>query len=130
MPTVAARHHQDHPTVTEELPIAHCDLDPPGLDAQRERYRRLADSVIGLERRPGRLLAQFRPDVDRALVEETLAVESRCCPFFRLEFDPSARRLEIAVDRAEEDPALDALRFALSHPLRGGYSTGPGARRR
>jgi hypothetical protein len=70
--------------------------------------------MIGLERRPRRLLLQFAPDVDAALVEETLAIERRCCPFFRLEFEPSARRLEIGVDRAEQDPALDALRFALS----------------
>lgn len=100
--------------MTDELPIAQCDLDPPGLAAQRERYRRLARSVTALERRPGRLLLRFASDVDVTLVEETLAIERRCCPFFRLEFEPSARRLQIGVERAEQDPALDALRFALS----------------
>jgi hypothetical protein len=100
--------------MTDELPIAQCDLDPPGLAAQRERYRRLAGSVTGLERRPGRLLVRFGPDVDAALLEEMLAAERRCCPFFRLRFEPSGRRLEIGVDRAEDDPALDALHFALS----------------
>jgi hypothetical protein len=102
--------------MTDELPIAQCDLDPPGLMAQRERYRQLANGVTGLERRPGRLLVQFGPDVDRGLIAETLAVEQGCCPFFRLEFEPSTRRLEIGVDRPEQDSALDALRFALSPP--------------
>jgi hypothetical protein len=102
--------------MTAELPIAQCDLDPRGLAAQRERYTRLARSVTGLERRPGRLLLRFAPDVDAALIEDTLAIERRCCPFFQLEFEPSTRRLEISVERAEEDPALDALRFALSPP--------------
>ena len=97
-----------------ELPIAQCELDGAGLATQRERYRRLAASVDGLERRPGQLVVRFEPDVDAELVEETLAVERSCCPFFRLTFDASARRLEIGVDRAEEDAALDALQFALS----------------
>lgn len=104
--------------MTDELSFAQCDLDPPALAAQQERYRQLADSVLELERRPGRLLVRFGADVDPALVEKTLAIERRCCPFFHLAFEPSTRRLEIGVDRADEEPALDALRFALSPPSR------------
>ncbi|MBV9336752.1 MAG: hypothetical protein JO243_12775 [Solirubrobacterales bacterium] len=100
--------------MTDELPIAECGLDLPGPAAQQERYGRLADSVTGMERRPGRLRVLFGTDVDPALVEATLAVERRCCAFFRLEFDARTRRLEIGVERPEQDPAIDALRFALS----------------
>jgi hypothetical protein len=100
--------------MANELPIAQCELDGAGLAAQRDRYARLAAAVDGLDRRPGQLVVRFGPDVDTTLVEETLAVERSCCPFFRLAFDASARRLEIRVDRSDEDPALDALQFALA----------------
>jgi hypothetical protein len=100
--------------MSNELPIAQCELDGAGLVAQRERYLRLSASVDGLERQPGQLLVRFGPEVDVALVEETLAIERRCCPFFRLAFDASTRRLEIAVEHTDEDPALDALQFALT----------------
>jgi hypothetical protein len=98
----------------DELPIAKCGLDGAGLTAQRDRYARLATSVDAVERRPDRLLVCFGPDVDTALLEQALAIERRCCPFFRLTFDASTRRLEIGVDRADENAALDALQFALS----------------
>jgi hypothetical protein len=105
--------------MAHELPIAQCDLDAPGMATQRDRYRRLAVSVIGIERRPDRLLVQFAPDVDPALVEETLAVERGCCPFFRLAYDASSHGLEIGVDSTEQRPALEALQFALSPPFPG-----------
>jgi hypothetical protein len=100
--------------MTSELPIAQCGLDPTGVTAQRERYRRLAGSVTRFERGPDELLVQFAPEVEAALVDETLAVERDCCPFFRLDYDPSAHRLAIGVDEDEQRPALDALQFALS----------------
>ena len=103
-------HHHD---MSHELPIAQCGLDAAGLAAQRDRYRRLAGSVTGFERGEG-LVVQFAPDVEAALVDETLAVERRCCPFFRLEYDRSARRLAIGVDDDEQRPALDALQYELS----------------
>jgi hypothetical protein len=110
--------------MTHEIPIAQCGLDSAGLATQRDRYRRLAASVTGFERRPDRLLVQFAPDVEATLVEETLAVERDCCPLFRLGYEPSAHRLHIGVDDDEQRPALDALHSALS------TGTDPGPRTR
>jgi hypothetical protein len=100
--------------MTDDLPLAECRLDLPGLRAQRERYRRLAGSVQRLERRPGRLLVEFGADLDSALLDETLAVERECCPFFCLDFVPDERRLIAGVEHSHEEAALDALRFQLA----------------
>jgi hypothetical protein len=100
--------------MAESNPIARCELDAAGLSAQRDRYRRLGRNALAIERRRRQLLVSFGADVDRALVEETIAIERRCCPFFRIMFDPEARLLLISVDRADEDPALGALRLALA----------------
>jgi hypothetical protein len=99
--------------MTDSLPTAQCRLTLAGLSAQRARYRRLARDVIGMERSPTRLTVQFDAGVDLALVRETVAIERECCPFFAFEFDPALRSLRIGVARPEQDPALDALRFAL-----------------
>ena len=97
-----------------ELPvIAECRLDPDGLRAQRERYRRLGRSLEGIERGPGSFTARFDETLEPGLAEETVAVERECCPFFALAFDAAERRLTVSVDEPEQRPALDALLFAL-----------------
>jgi hypothetical protein len=40
--------------------------------------------------------------------------ERECCPFFDLGWQPDIRRLTIAVSQAEDEPALDAVAFALA----------------
>jgi hypothetical protein len=101
--------------VGTELPvIAECRLDVPGLQAQRERYRRLGESVEAVERAPQSFTVRFGDGLDPGLLEETLAVERECCPFFGLAFDAERRRLTVSVQDPEQAPALDALLFALS----------------
>jgi hypothetical protein len=102
--------------------IASCRLDLDGLRAQRDRYSRLGTSVIELERKPGCLSVRFGAALDAALLEETINVENGCCPFFSFEYDPIERLLRIGVERDEQDPALDALVFALGQ---GGAGTQP-----
>jgi hypothetical protein len=101
--------------VRTELPvIAECRLDVPGLQVQRERYRRLGESVEAVERAPQAFTVRFDDGLDAGLLEETLAVERECCPFFGLAFDAERRRLTVSVEDHEQAPALDALLFALS----------------
>src|ERR671935_216798 len=77
--------------------IPTCALDEAGLVAQRDRYARLAPDVMGVEREPEALLIEFREGFDRPLLEEALAVERECCPFFVFDFDENARRLRATV---------------------------------
>ena len=102
----------------EELPIAECRLDLGGLREQRDRYRRLGRSVRALQRQPRRLTVAFATDVDAALLAETVAIESECCPFFALRYDANAHELRVGVTEPEQDPALDALVAALDAPAR------------
>ena len=94
-------------------PPPQCALDATGARGQGARYARLATAVAAVEREPGSLTVSFTPDVDRDLLDETLAVERRCCPFFELEYDDGERRLHASVSAAEHRPALDALAATL-----------------
>jgi hypothetical protein len=97
-----------------ELPvIAECRLDLPGLRAQRERYRRLGEHVAGIDRGARSFTVRFDSAVDPELVEETVAVERECCPFFELAFEAGRRRLTVSVDDPRQAAALDGLLFAL-----------------
>lgn len=101
-------------STSTELPLAECRLDLTGLRAQRDRYRALSRDVTTVNREPGQLEVQFGPELDHRLLDETIALERECCPFFRLDFDHDARRLIASVEQADQDPALDAIAAALS----------------
>jgi hypothetical protein len=90
-----------------------CALDEDGMRAQRDRYARLADDVTRLAREPEAVLVEFRENFDRATLEEALAVERVCCPFFLFDFDEDARRLRTTVRERDQLPALDAMAQAL-----------------
>jgi hypothetical protein len=96
------------------LPIAGCRLDLPELRVQRDRYRAIGRHLERLERHPCRLDARFSPDLDTALLEEAIEVERRCCSFLAIHHDPAEHRLSISVEDPTQDPALDALTFALT----------------
>jgi hypothetical protein len=96
------------------LPIAaSCALDADGLSAQRERYHEVGSHARLLERDPRHLVVELDAAVDAMLVAETVAVERECCPFFDLAWEPTVRRLTVAVSLAEHEPALDAIAHAL-----------------
>ena len=92
--------------------IPTCALDEEGVRAQRERYARLAHDVTRIAREPEAMIVEFREDFDRATLEEALAVERQCCPFFLFDLDEHARRLRTTVRERDQLPALDALAHA------------------
>jgi hypothetical protein len=93
--------------------IPSCALDEAGLANQRARYARLAPTVSRIEREAEAVLIEFREEFDVQILEETLAVERLCCPFFLFEFDDSQRRLRATVREPEQLPALDVIAQAL-----------------
>ena len=86
-----------------------CSLDEAGVSAQRARYARLAPSVGRVTREPGALLVAFDQSLDEGILQETLAAERECCPFFRFAFDPQRRGLRVTVDDPAMAPALEAI---------------------
>ena len=95
-----------------ELPqIPTCALDEAGVRAQRARYARLAGDSERVGREGDALVVAFRPGYDRDLLDEALAVERECCPFFA--FALEGRSLRITVRDAAQRPALDALAHAF-----------------
>jgi len=90
-----------------------CALDRDGLEAQRQRYARLAADVQRLERRAEALVVEFREGFDRRLLDEALEVERACCPFFVFELEEGRRRLTATVQEPGQLPALGALEQAI-----------------
>jgi len=90
-----------------------CALDAAGLLAQRERYRRAGVGARIVQRTRLRALVQLGARVDSANVDELIAVERECCPFFDLQWAPELRQLSVSVSLAEHEPGIDAILEAL-----------------
>ena len=98
----------------EALPIApSCALDESGLRAQLRRYRAAGHGALMIARDRRRLVVELGAGADGRLVAELVAVERECCPFFTLDWEPDRRRLSISVSEVEQEPALEAIAFAL-----------------
>lgn len=93
--------------------IPSCALNDAGRREQRTRYMRLGRSVVRLDRTPEAIVVEFDEHLDRETLEQALAVERECCPFFVFEFDEARRRLRITVGETEQLPALEAMAAAL-----------------
>jgi hypothetical protein len=104
---------EEDPVARILVPFA-CSLDPDGERRQRDRYAEIARAVVSHDRTDTRLVAELAPAVDVALVEETLAIERECCPFFEVAYDSDTRLLSVAVDGDEQAAALDAIAEALA----------------
>jgi hypothetical protein len=94
--------------------VASCELDGADLELQRQRHRRLAPAVARVSRDDHALVIEFAATLDRQALAQMLAVESRCCPFFRFAIDESECRLVVSVDDPAFAPALDAIAAQLS----------------
>ncbi len=92
---------------------AACSLDQAELRAQLARYRAIGSAADLLQWSRHRLVIRVGDRVSDPVVEELVAVERRCCPFFDLGWEPERRHLSISVSRSEEEPALDAIAYAL-----------------
>lgn len=96
------------------LPVVEaCELDAAGVREQGERYRRASRHAIDVSRSPRLLRARFSPELDEALLAETVAVERGCCSFLSIDYDPEAWTLSIGVDEDRLAPALDGIEAAL-----------------
>jgi hypothetical protein len=98
----------------EQLPRPACALDRDGLSRQRERYRLAGRGGRIVRRTPRQLAAVLAADVDPGLLDELVAVERACCPFFTIDWTPATRMLSFAVSDADHEPALDAIELAFS----------------
>jgi hypothetical protein len=95
------------------MTVPSCALDNEELRRQRARYGRLAPSVRDVKHRREALVVQFGPMLDDSLLEEVIAVERQCCPFFRFDYHERDRRLTVTVEDRTAQPALEALAAAL-----------------
>jgi hypothetical protein len=91
-----------------------CGLDENGLRLQYARNRTAGVGARLVQRTRLRLVVDLDERVDPKLVDELLAVERECCPFFELGWKPDARRLSVSVSQSGFEPALDAIAFALN----------------
>jgi hypothetical protein len=105
-----------HSRSTEPPPIPGRTLDPPGIGAQLARYRQLGQHATSVERLVGEVLVRFAEDLPVGLLERTLEVERRCCPFVHADYDPRERRLTITLENVDQAPRLDSLVHALTSP--------------
>ena len=91
-----------------------CALDEQGIQEQRQRHARLAPSITNIERGDEAVEIRFAPRFDRQALEEMVAVEEKCCPFFQFAFDKQKGELTVTVREAEQAPALDAIAAQLT----------------
>jgi hypothetical protein len=93
--------------------IPTCALDQQGVRAQRERFARLAPDVRRLDREAEGVVVEFHESFDLQTLQDALAIERACCPFFQFEFDDHEKRLRITVRDEARRPALDAMMHAF-----------------
>ena len=98
----------------EALPIAQCRLDSAGLRGQAGRYQRLGAAATHIERADDAIIATFGDLLDERLLDQTVAVERACCPFFDFDYRPAERRLAISVRQPDQRSALDAVHHLLA----------------
>ena len=90
-----------------------CALDEHALRAQVERYRRAGAGASLIARTRRELTVELDRQVDAQLLQELLATERECCPFFAISWRAQTRRLAFSVSGAEHEQALDGIALAL-----------------
>ena len=77
-----------------------CALDKSGLRRQLARYRQAGRGAHMVDCTRRSLVVDLDRRVDTMLIEETIATERECCPFFDVAWEPDIRRLTISVSEA------------------------------
>jgi hypothetical protein len=90
--------------------IASCSASDSDLALERRRFDRLALHAVRVQRCTDDLQVDFAPAFPHHVLEEVLAVERQCCPFFPFEFDEASRHLWIEVQHRPEGSTGDARR--------------------
>jgi hypothetical protein len=91
-----------------------CTLSDGDLRAQLDRYRAIGSGGEGRWINATSVELVVGAGVPDGLVEQTVATEQSCCPFFELLWEPGSRRLAVSVSRAEDVSALDVIARALN----------------
>jgi hypothetical protein len=91
-----------------------CSLSDAELRAQLDRYRRIASGGHGRWISATSVELVVGAGVPDKLVEQAVATERSCCPFFELLWELGSRRLTLAVSRAEDVPSLEAIALAMN----------------
>lgn len=86
-----------------------------------------------MEHEPGRVVVRFADHPPSALIARALRVESGCCPFFEIDYDPVSRRFAISADHPDHRAEVDAIAHALMEtratvPLPAGTQGAPDVR--
>jgi hypothetical protein len=90
--------------------IPGCSLDGCGARAQEQRYRAIAAFITNVLQEAMTVVVEFAGGLDRAAVDEAIAVERQCCsPLLDFEFDRPARSLRVTAADAAASPALDLI---------------------
>ena len=79
-----------------------CALDDQALAEQFGRFGEIGEHALWARRLPTELTVVLEADLDDDLLQQTLAVERACCPFFSLIWDDSTRQLTIAAREHHE----------------------------
>jgi hypothetical protein len=96
------------------LPMApSCALDQSAMSRQLERYRQAGQRARVVDRTRRRLTLDLDRQLDHDVIEEAIAVERECCPFFTIDWLAEQRRLTVSVTQPEHESALEAIAFAL-----------------
>lgn len=101
--------------MSESTPTYACTHDLDGARARLPQLRALSELLTGRERDDGRVVLRFADRGEgRALVEEFVADEQRCCDFFGFDVrdDGGEVRLEITAPRGAQE-MLDGLAEAF-----------------
>jgi hypothetical protein len=69
--------------------------------------------VARVERHEDAIVLSFDQRLDRETLEQAIAVEQECCPFFVFQMDERSRRLRVAVCETQLLPALEVLAAAF-----------------
>ena len=94
------------------------EFDPPRSGGpQLARYRRLGREAASVERRVGHVRVCFAEPPPAGLLERTLDVERRCCPFVHATYDERRRQLTMTVETADQSPRLDSLFDAIARSM-------------
>jgi len=91
----------------DEPLVPGCSIAPGDREPQAARIATLARSVTEVERAPRLLRFHLEPDYDRSALDELIATERECCPFYEL--DVTDRVFTVAVADDAHVPALDAF---------------------
>jgi hypothetical protein len=90
-----------------------CSQDAARFKAQAHRYKQAGEGAEVLERTPRKLSLRLAPAANLDSLEEAIAIERDCCPFYEIHFDRSSRELSFAISRADEESALEAIADAF-----------------